>query len=224
MENQPVPTEDVRYTSDGCARAGTYIQAAALVAAALLITGSGRTNRNSDARLPFRQTLRSGITKAIAEALDGAQISTLRYDKRGTGASGGDYLTTGLAQQLSDARAGRFRSGGVPAGQHPRGGPSPGAEGGPGRRAAARERAWALAGRDAPGGDGGLVTVDLDATIVIARSEKQEAASTWKRPSASIPSRRSPTTAPPGTSSPSRSCCGPGAPGPTRPPTASAGI
>ena len=37
-------------------------------------------------------------------------------------------------------------------------------------RAAARERAWSLAGRDAPGADGGLVTVDLDATIVIAHS------------------------------------------------------
>jgi uncharacterized protein len=100
-----MPTEDARFNNDGCALAGTYIQAAAPVAAALLITGSGRANRDSDARLPFRQTLRSGITKAIAEALDGAQVSTLRYDKRGTGASGGDYLTTGLAQQLSDARA-----------------------------------------------------------------------------------------------------------------------
>jgi hypothetical protein len=37
-------------------------------------------------------------------------------------------------------------------------------------RAAARERAWSLAGRDAPGADGGLVTVDLDATIVAAHS------------------------------------------------------
>ena len=35
-------------------------------------------------------------------------------------------------------------------------------------RAAARERAWALAGDAAPGADGGLVTVDMDATIVIA--------------------------------------------------------
>ena len=48
-------------------------------------------------------------------------------------------------------------------------------------RAAARERAWALAGPDAPGGDGQLVTVDLDATIVISHSEKQEAAPTWKK-------------------------------------------
>ena len=47
-------------------------------------------------------------------------------------------------------------------------------------RAAARERAWALAGDAAPGA-GGLVTVDLDATIVIAHSEKQEAAPTWKK-------------------------------------------
>lgn len=85
--------------------AGTYIQATAPVAAALLITGSEPGQPDSDARLPFRQTLRTGGTKAIAEALDGAQVSTLRYDQRGTGASGGDYLTTGLAQHLSDARA-----------------------------------------------------------------------------------------------------------------------
>ena len=37
-------------------------------------------------------------------------------------------------------------------------------------RAAARERAWALAGDAAPGAAGGLVTIDLDATIVIAHS------------------------------------------------------
>ena len=48
-------------------------------------------------------------------------------------------------------------------------------------RAAARERAWALAGQDAPGGDGGLVTVDLDATVVIAHPEKEQAAPAWKK-------------------------------------------
>jgi hypothetical protein len=37
-------------------------------------------------------------------------------------------------------------------------------------RAAAREQAWALAGDAAPGAGGGLVTVDLDATIVTAYS------------------------------------------------------
>src|SRR5690349_9137148 len=48
-------------------------------------------------------------------------------------------------------------------------------------RAAARERAWALAGDAAPGADGGPVIIGLDATIVIAHAEKQEAAPTWKK-------------------------------------------
>ena len=47
-------------------------------------------------------------------------------------------------------------------------------------RAAARERTWALAGDAAPGAGGGLVTVDLDATIVIAHSPKEKAAATYK--------------------------------------------
>jgi DDE family transposase len=48
-------------------------------------------------------------------------------------------------------------------------------------RAAARERAWALAAEAAPGADGGPVTVDLDATIVTAHSEKEQATPTWKK-------------------------------------------
>jgi hypothetical protein len=63
-------------------------------------------------------------------------------------------------------------------------------------RAAARERAWALAGERAPGADGGLVPVDIDATIVLAHSEKEKAAPTWKK-----------TYGP--------SCCAPGTPGRT---------
>jgi hypothetical protein len=50
-------------------------------------------------------------------------------------------------------------------------------------RAAGRERAWALAGQSAPGADDALVTVDLDATTVIAHSEKDQAMPTWKRTS-----------------------------------------
>jgi hypothetical protein len=51
-------------------------------------------------------------------------------------------------------------------------------------RAAARERAWDLAGDAAPGAGGaggGLVTVDIDATIVTSCSEKEQAAPTWKK-------------------------------------------
>jgi hypothetical protein len=48
-------------------------------------------------------------------------------------------------------------------------------------RAAARAQAWELAGGAAPGADGGLLTVDIDATIVTACSEKEQAAPTWKK-------------------------------------------
>jgi hypothetical protein len=49
-----------------------------------------------------------------------------------------------------------------------------------GARAAARKRAWQQAGQDGPGG-GGLVTVDIDATIVTSCSDKEQAAATWKK-------------------------------------------
>jgi hypothetical protein len=42
-------------------------------------------------------------------------------------------------------------------------------------RAAAGERAWALADDRAPGADGALIPVDIDATIVLAHSEKEKA-------------------------------------------------
>jgi hypothetical protein len=48
-------------------------------------------------------------------------------------------------------------------------------------RAIARERAWQLAGQSAPGRDGGLLIVDVDATLVTAHSEKEQAAPTWKK-------------------------------------------
>jgi hypothetical protein len=49
-------------------------------------------------------------------------------------------------------------------------------------RAAARAvRAWAPAGDRAPGAGGELIPVDIDATVVLAHSEKEKAASTWKK-------------------------------------------
>ena len=48
-------------------------------------------------------------------------------------------------------------------------------------RAAAREQAWDLGGQAAPGVDGELITIDIDATIVIAHSEKEQTAPTWKK-------------------------------------------
>jgi uncharacterized protein len=96
---------DVTFDSGGGLLAGTYSEVADPVAAALLMTGSGKTDRDSDVRLPLGQTLRGGITRAIAGALAGARVSSLRYDKRGVGASAGDYYTAGMDQRLADARA-----------------------------------------------------------------------------------------------------------------------
>ena len=96
---------DITFDSGGCTLAGTYAEAASPVAAALLIVGSGKTDRDSDVRLPLGQTIRGGITREIAERLAPAGVSTLRYDKRGVGASGGDYYTVGMDQRLADARA-----------------------------------------------------------------------------------------------------------------------
>jgi hypothetical protein len=48
-------------------------------------------------------------------------------------------------------------------------------------RAAARARAWQLAGQSAPGADSELIVADIDATLVTAHSDKELAAPTWKK-------------------------------------------
>ncbi|MFE7961415.1 IS1380 family transposase [Streptomyces sp. NPDC057413] len=47
-------------------------------------------------------------------------------------------------------------------------------------RSEVRERVWSLAGENAPDTDG-QVTVDLDGVLLIAHSDKQDAAATWKK-------------------------------------------
>ncbi len=47
-------------------------------------------------------------------------------------------------------------------------------------RAEARQHVWRLADREAPD-TGGMVTVDLDGVLVIAHSDKEDAAPTWER-------------------------------------------
>lgn len=95
------------FYSEGTLIAGTLAEVPHPVAAAVLITGSGKLNRDSDARLGRRGpvVLRTGVTRQVAEALGAAHVATLRYDKRGVGASGGDYLRTGLTDNAADARA-----------------------------------------------------------------------------------------------------------------------
>lgn len=68
--------------------------------AALLISGSGPIDRNSNAkRLPIN------VMGQIATDLAANGIASLRYDKRGVGQSEGDYLSAGLHDNISDAQA-----------------------------------------------------------------------------------------------------------------------
>jgi hypothetical protein len=93
--------EQARFDNDGITLTGTFTDVAAPVAAALVITGSGKLNRDSDAR-----AIKLQVTRAVAQALAGVHAASLRYDKRGVGASGGDYLRADMADNLADARAG----------------------------------------------------------------------------------------------------------------------
>ncbi len=68
--------------------------------AALLISGSGPIDRNSNAkRLPIN------VMGQIATDLAAKGIASLRYDKRGVGQSRGDYLSAGFGDNIDDARA-----------------------------------------------------------------------------------------------------------------------
>lgn len=66
--------------------------------AALLISGSGSLDRDSNTP---GQTL--DVASALATALAAQGVASLRYDKRGVGESGGDYLSTGFDQETVDA-------------------------------------------------------------------------------------------------------------------------
>jgi alpha-beta hydrolase superfamily lysophospholipase len=68
--------------------------------AVLLISGSGPLDRNSDHR---RAPL--GVSRYLAEALAARGIASLRYDKRGAGASTGSFLAAGLSDNIADADA-----------------------------------------------------------------------------------------------------------------------
>jgi alpha-beta hydrolase superfamily lysophospholipase len=66
--------------------------------AALLINGSGPIDR--DSAMPG---MALGLGRALAVALADHGCALLRYDKRGVGASGGDYLSTGFHDEGGDA-------------------------------------------------------------------------------------------------------------------------
>ncbi len=66
--------------------------------AALVLSGSGPVDRDSN-----MDGQRTDIARSIAVALAEVGVASLRFDKRGTGASGGDYLRTGFEREVADA-------------------------------------------------------------------------------------------------------------------------
>lgn len=68
--------------------------------AALLVSGSGPLDRNSNTK-----RLAIDVMGQISGHLAANGITSLRYDKRGVGESDGEYLSAGLHDNIADARA-----------------------------------------------------------------------------------------------------------------------
>jgi pimeloyl-ACP methyl ester carboxylesterase len=100
--SDPVRREEVRFPSGGLNLAGTLAVPAAgePVAAVLMLPGSGQTDRDDNAK-----RLALNIFAPLSAAIEEQGIATFRYDKRGVGASEGDYLTSDFDDVASDATA-----------------------------------------------------------------------------------------------------------------------
>lgn len=92
----PYRTEEVRYANGDVALAGLLMlpDARGPVPGAVIVQGSGRSDRTN----PW--------TRAIAEELVRSGVAVLLTDKRGSGASGGDWQTAGFDELAADALAG----------------------------------------------------------------------------------------------------------------------
>ncbi len=99
----PAPPGTEAHFRNGPVRlAGTYLEPRDVRAGALVLAGSGRADRNSDLG-----RLRTGVTSALAAALAQSGVATLRYDKRGTGNSEGEYFDAAMTDNAGDAWAAR---------------------------------------------------------------------------------------------------------------------
>ena len=94
-------SSEIGFSSGGYQLAGTLLLPAATpAAAAVLISGSGPIDRDSNMK---KQKL--NVMRDVAEHLAAAGIASFRYDKRGVGDSEGDYRSTGLYENIADAAA-----------------------------------------------------------------------------------------------------------------------
>jgi pimeloyl-ACP methyl ester carboxylesterase len=91
---------DVAFESGSLRLAGTLMlpDTNGTFPAALLIAGSGQTDRDENTK-----KIRLNALREIAEHLAEQGIATLRYDKRGVGASQGQFWEAGFFDNVSDA-------------------------------------------------------------------------------------------------------------------------
>lgn len=68
--------------------------------AVLLLSGSGPLDRDSNS-----EQLSIGVMQQVADHLACEGLPSFRYDKRGVGESGGDFMSTGLRDNIDDAAA-----------------------------------------------------------------------------------------------------------------------
>ena len=99
-----MPSTDVTFPSSGANLAGSFTTPAGPgpFPSALLLSGSGPLDRDGN-----HKRIRLNVSRDLAAELAEAGWASLRYDKRGVGASEGDYLSAGFFDELADAEAGR---------------------------------------------------------------------------------------------------------------------
>jgi hypothetical protein len=103
MEGDGMRDIDLTFPSDdGLPMAGTLTlpEGAGPHPAVLLLYGSGRADRDSNSG-----RLRLNLGGPLASALAAEGIATLRYDRRGVGATPGDWRATGFTDNRDDAAA-----------------------------------------------------------------------------------------------------------------------
>lgn len=92
--------EDVKLLSSGTVLGGALADVPGCRGAALILSGSGPLDRDGNMR-----KLRLAVSRALADTLASVGVSSLRFDKRGSGQTGGDFYAASMVDNYEDAQA-----------------------------------------------------------------------------------------------------------------------